>query len=160
MITPTVGRVVWFYPHAAIGTKQPYAALVAYVWSDRLVNLAFFDSNGLPAAATSVPLLQGDDQIPASGFYAAWMPYQKGQAAKTEAVEAKASAIANVLGDVTDYDRYRALENAVDFHKGQDFTAAADEVVQTAEKFHAFLANKAQPGALALGAAARAAGVA
>jgi hypothetical protein len=94
MITPTVGRVVWFAPARGdtamtFGVDQPCAALVAYVWNDRMVNLAVFDHNGAFHARTSVPLLQDDDAKPEGGYFATWMPYQKGQAAKTEAAEAK-----------------------------------------------------------------------
>lgn len=101
MIKPTVGRVVNFWPslynsggHPDIvrhsddnGKCQPFAATVAYVWNDRLVNLSFVDHDGIPFNATSVQLLQDDDVGPATGFYAEWMDYQKGQAAKTEAAE-------------------------------------------------------------------------
>ena len=92
MIKPSVGRVVWFKPGAwdaknlAFNDDQPLAALVTYVWNDRLVNLVVFDANGQGQGRTSVPLIQDDDVVP-EGFYAQWMPYQKGQAAKTEALE-------------------------------------------------------------------------
>lgn len=87
MITPTIGRVVWYRPASHDG-DQPLCALVTYVHSDTMVNLAVFDPNGNPFAATSVPLRQDDDPAPA-GSYAEWMPYQKGQAAKAEALEQK-----------------------------------------------------------------------
>ena len=95
VIAPTVGRVVWFTP-AANGdprgdVKQPLVALVAYVWNDRLVNLTVFDQNGNSIGGqTSVPLLQGDDPKPELGYFASWMPYQKGQAAKAEQLAASA----------------------------------------------------------------------
>ncbi len=81
LITPTVGRVVWYYPNGAKVGPQPHAALVAYVHGDRCVNLACFDANGLPYAATSVVLRQEGDEAPA-GSYCCWMPYQLGQAKK------------------------------------------------------------------------------
>lgn len=87
MIRPSIGRVVWFQPgHTADAPDavQPFAALIAYVWNDRMVNLAAFDSNGQPVKATSVALLQDDDPIPQTGRYAQWMPYQVGQAKKNE----------------------------------------------------------------------------
>lgn len=93
MITPTVGRVVWFHP--GIGEKllafsdQPLAAMVTYVWGDRMVNLVVFDSNGVPAGRTSVKLRQEGDEPCVGEMYCEWMPYQKGQAAKNEALEAK-----------------------------------------------------------------------
>lgn len=101
MIKPTVGRVVWFRPSlnaAAEGgftyhnNGQPLAAIVAYVWGDRMVNLAVFDSNGVLHSKTSVPLVQDGDEPSPDGYYCEWMPYQKGQAAKTEQLEQKLTA--------------------------------------------------------------------
>jgi hypothetical protein len=91
MITPTVGRVVWYHPgigdsSVARNGDQPLAALVTTVWSDTCVNLAAFDANGIPFNRTSVFLYQGDTDRPGGG-YCEWMPYQKGQAAKAEAAE-------------------------------------------------------------------------
>lgn len=100
IIKPTVGRVVWFHPSknsAESGFSrhtegEPYAAIVAHVHSDTMVNLSVFDANGVTHSRTSVTLVQGDADAPAYGFYAEWMPFQKGQAAKTEAAEKVASA--------------------------------------------------------------------
>lgn len=95
MIKPTVGRVVWFTSKSREKSDdlvrhdgQPFAALIVYVWSDHLVNLVVFDHNGNCRPRTSVVLNQGDehDQDGAS-CWCEWMPYQKGQAAKTEALE-------------------------------------------------------------------------
>jgi hypothetical protein len=96
MIKPTIGRVVWFWPatNAMMGGElftyhdrsQPCAALVAFVWSDAMVNLSVADQNGVQHAFTSVPLIQEGDERPSS-YFCEWMPYQKGQAAKAEALE-------------------------------------------------------------------------
>jgi hypothetical protein len=92
VITPTVGRVVWvFRPNDTNDPKQPEAALISYVWHDRMVNVAGFDHNGYPFGLTSLPLVQGDEPKP-EGNFAAWMPFQKGQAAKTEALEQQVKA--------------------------------------------------------------------
>lgn len=87
MISPTVGRVVWFTPSITPepgftlhDRAKPCAAMVAYVWSDRMVNLVVFDSNGVPFSKTSVTLLQDDDPKPELGYFCSWMPYQVGQA--------------------------------------------------------------------------------
>jgi hypothetical protein len=90
MIKPTVGRVVLYYRHGKTqfdANEQPEAATVAYVHSDTMINLSIVDHNGVQFPATSVFLYQGDGDRP-QGSYAEWMPYQKGQAAKTEALEA------------------------------------------------------------------------
>ena len=102
VITPTVGRKVWFrlngipqlaragveqYTPAAPSNNgaQPFDATVVYVWDDRMVNLLVLDHYGNPFTATSVPLLQPGDVTPSAGFYAEWMPYQQGQARKEAA---------------------------------------------------------------------------
>jgi len=87
LITPSIGRVVWYVPpHAPEGEPandpQPHAALVTYVWSDRMVNLAAFMPNGASYGLTSVTLVQEGDAIPVLGGYAEWMPYQVGQVKK------------------------------------------------------------------------------
>ena len=94
VIKPTVGRVVWFYPsqntaEAGFFARHPdgggpYAALIAHVWNDHMVNLSVFDANGAAHPRTSVPMLHGECDVPEHAF-CGWMPYQKGQAAKTEA---------------------------------------------------------------------------
>lgn len=91
MIKPTVGRVVWYYPAGRSHEDQPNAAIIAYVHSDMMINVGGFDNNGQPFADTSVLLLQGEGSYgnPGGGAWACWMPYQKGQAAKTEALESK-----------------------------------------------------------------------
>lgn len=100
MIKPTIGRVVWYHP----GPDDPkpegmppapldgiLPAIITYVWSDTMVNLVVFDVNGGPFGKTSIGLKQGEDGI-FTCYYCEWMPYQKGQAAKTEALEQKLSA--------------------------------------------------------------------
>ena len=92
MITPTIGRVVWYWPHSSLKNvswndkTQPLAAHVAYVHCDTRVNLLVIDQNGVAHSVCSVLLHQGEAARPEGGF-AEWMPYQKGQAAKTETLE-------------------------------------------------------------------------
>lgn len=92
MITPTVGRMVWYRPEGdsfeGIDCNgQPLAATVSHVWHDRCVNLSVCDPNGNWHGRTSVVLVQDDEPIPDTGSFCEWMPYQKGQAAKAEALE-------------------------------------------------------------------------
>lgn len=96
MIKPTVGRVVWFRAklldnsHPKESPEQ--AAIVTRVWNDRMVNLAVFGHNGEVVPMTSVDLVQDGDEAPFERSYCEWMPYQKGQAAKTEALEKQIGA--------------------------------------------------------------------
>ncbi len=87
MIKPTVGRVVWFYKWVeGQGYKGPLAAHICQVHSDTHVNLMVIGSDGVPRPALTVELFQ-TDPVAAMSDYCVWMPYQKGQAAKTEALE-------------------------------------------------------------------------
>ena len=100
MIRPTVGRVVWYrpgkYDDIARIDGAPLAAIVASVFGDDCVNLTVFDAMGVAHPRTSVTLVQdGGPPVEALGdgaSYCEWMPYQKGQAAKTEALEARLAA--------------------------------------------------------------------
>jgi hypothetical protein len=58
--------------------------VIAYVYSDNLVNLAVFNSNGEAENATSVTLIGQNDPKPEFSRYCEWMPYQVGQARKQE----------------------------------------------------------------------------
>ena len=96
VITPTIGRRVWYYPSdydrgllhdkpesviEASDKMQPCDAGVCYVHGDRLVNLTVADHNGNLHKRTSVTLVQPGDEIPSDGGFCTWMPYQM-QAAK------------------------------------------------------------------------------
>jgi hypothetical protein len=90
MIEPTVGRVVWFWPASTKGKAdggQPLAATIAYVHSNTCVNLTVHDRDGDTYALTSQTLWHGDGESP-DYPHCEWMPYQKGQAAKVEQLEA------------------------------------------------------------------------
>jgi hypothetical protein len=92
-ITPTVGRVVWFYPSTRTGSSafhpptlnDPLAAIVAKVIGAHFVNLAVFDAHGFTHSMIEVPLVQEGEDAPAEGYYATWMPHQIGQAKKHDA---------------------------------------------------------------------------
>lgn len=78
---PTVGRVVLYHPKPGV----IHAALIAYVHSDTMVNLAAFDNNGNPYGQTSVELVAPDaPSTPEFGSYCQWMPFQVQQAKKQE----------------------------------------------------------------------------
>lgn len=69
IIAPTVGRPVWYFPFTSEFMEQgPRAALIAKVISDRLVNLAVFDQNGIAQARPNVTLVQEGDKIPTTAY--------------------------------------------------------------------------------------------
>lgn len=87
IIKPTVGRVV-----LVKGPNIPpegWPALITAVWSDFCINVAGFTTGGSPFARSSLELAQEGRPIHSLGEYAEWMPFQKGQAAKTEALAAQ-----------------------------------------------------------------------
>jgi hypothetical protein len=89
MIKPTNGRVVWFMDRQL--SDQPIAAFITYVHSDTLIDIVAFPPRSVGHhAIADVTLVQdtGDSDINVVKPYCMWMPYQKGQAAKTEALEA------------------------------------------------------------------------
>lgn len=93
VITPTPGRIVWYWPSANDGIPalpgQPLAAIITAVHSDHRVNLAVFDSYGNNHARGNISLVQPDYIRPQPGSisFAEWMPYQVGQAGKTEQMQ-------------------------------------------------------------------------
>lgn len=99
MIVPKVGRVVWFWPNGTTVVRVhneeiPCDAHIAYVWTERMINVFVVDHNAAPFSFTSVPLLQDGDQIPPrEQHYCTWMPYQVGQAALTQEAESKVEAL-------------------------------------------------------------------
>jgi hypothetical protein len=68
MMKPTVGRVVHYHPKLGV----IHAALIAFVHSDTMVNLAAFDGNGNPYGQTSVQLVAPDAPKPEFGSYCEW----------------------------------------------------------------------------------------
>lgn len=112
MIEPFPGRIVWFWrngrpvgfdpnnPCASSGYgDQPAPAMITHVFSDRCVNLAVFEPTGGTSSETSVELWQGDGEPPAWRHCEWKMPYQKGQAAKTEAlVEQAKNSLTAAIG--------------------------------------------------------------
>jgi hypothetical protein len=85
-INPTVGRVVHYFESSSAQT--PLAGVICYVHSETFVNLTVFMPNGEAIGRTSVQLVQDGEPKP-HGHRCEWMPFQKGQAAKTEALEAQ-----------------------------------------------------------------------
>lgn len=91
-IIPTVGGSVLVYLNErTIRTKaldagaEPCPALVTHVHSDRVINVAAFDRSGKPFALVALPLVQSEEEPPEGACFAGWMPFQVGQAKKTEA---------------------------------------------------------------------------
>lgn len=91
VIAPTVGRVVHFFPHGAASIE--HAAIIAAVNEDGTVNLAWFQHDGLPAHHCNVRIIPAGEPDPELYAFARWMPYQLGQAAKTEAAERRAAQV-------------------------------------------------------------------
>lgn len=107
IIQPTIGRVVLCRPngdhrlaHLCCIEGEPLAGTVAYVNPDNgRVNLSLCDHLGQHLAVQGVVMVQDGEQAPEEGVaFCHWMPYQLGQAAKTEEAEAKAKAAGKPQG--------------------------------------------------------------
>ncbi len=92
VIKPTTGRVVY---HVAPECRKedPFVAHICHVNADGTVNIVYYDHSGIYHRRLNVPMVQDGEQPPVTNTnYCFWMPYQLGQAAKTEAAEAKTNA--------------------------------------------------------------------
>jgi len=89
-IHPTVGRIVYYHsPDPGPQGSEPLMAFLCAVHSDTAVNLLVVNHDGTLTPKLGVTLVADGDVKPNAG-YCYWMPYQLGQAAKTE--EALAAA--------------------------------------------------------------------
>lgn len=86
MITPTIGRKVWFWPVSEQqmmqhSPDQALDATIIYVHSDSHVNLHIIDHNGREHVRINMFLFPDADITKRPGSSCAtWMPYQQGQA--------------------------------------------------------------------------------
>lgn len=73
IITPTVGRVVWFHPssnstHHGFSPGATCAAMIAAVLEDGTLNLGVLDAKGQHHAMENVRLIQEGDTAPKVGI--------------------------------------------------------------------------------------------
>jgi len=74
MISPTVGKPLWYWPTRAGAidnydlANQPLAAFITYVNRDQTVNIAYLDRNGSPDRRITVPLWQRGQPRPMGNF--------------------------------------------------------------------------------------------
>lgn len=99
MISPTVGRKVWYRPRpfeTSFEHCQPFDATITYVWNNNCVNLLVLNETGTPLrGTTSVTLAQ--DRLAQPGE-CEWMPFQKIQAsAQAESIAPSADVHAGDL---------------------------------------------------------------
>lgn len=80
VISPTPGRIVWFWPapndNMPALAGQPLAAIVAAVHDNRRINLCVFDAYGQQHSRQNIHLVQPGDGEPSFVPHATWMPYQ------------------------------------------------------------------------------------
>jgi hypothetical protein len=89
-IPPTVGRHVDYYrtpDHWKAEPKRPYCAHIVNVNGDGTINVVFWNEMGSALPVQHVVLLQHGEQVPDDRDFATWMPYQIGQAQKTEQLQ-------------------------------------------------------------------------
>ncbi len=103
-ITPTVGRVVWFYEDIYCKKRnEPTAAMVTKVrGDDRHVDLVTYPDHTAVERREWVPLIQeGEDAGARGGCFCEWMPYQIGQAKKHAEPEPNALELGAAARNVT-----------------------------------------------------------
>lgn len=85
-IPPGIGRMV----HVKRRTRT-LAGQIAGINEDGTINLSVLNSDGSQFAVQNVRLVQSYEEAPDPGeeMYACWMPYQVGQAQKTEQLQAE-----------------------------------------------------------------------
>lgn len=97
-IEPTEGRIVWYYA----GPKDRRQAAIieearaTYPGMANRIGVGLYVFGRYHSGYVWVPeILDPDQPIPGYGYngYATWMPYQKGQAAKAEALEVIADSL-------------------------------------------------------------------
>jgi hypothetical protein len=95
-IEPTVGRVLLYHTP---DSSKPLAAMIANVNEDGTINIGYLDSVGTHHSQQCLPLIQDTDGIPTGNVhFCTWMPYQLGQAARTEQAEAAAKTSSPIEG--------------------------------------------------------------
>jgi hypothetical protein len=107
VIEPTPGRVVWYRPKAdevgpagfTLDGTQPLAAFIAFVHSSTSVNLGVLAASGEIIGRVSVRLVQDRD---AAEGECEWMPFQKGQAGKTDESGPKIAALEQQVAGLTE----------------------------------------------------------
>ena len=78
MITPTIGRIVLIFDRpGSADPQQPEPAIVCYVHTRRMINVAGFNAEGHVFRERNVRLIQDGDAVPKGEVRAEWMPYQK-----------------------------------------------------------------------------------
>jgi hypothetical protein len=105
---PTTGRVVYFYDLNA--STRPFMAHVADAIEDSyIVNLLVLNHDAQPRAVLNVPhvSVRGNDVQ-----FWDWMPYQKGQAAKTEELQKQLDVKATKMDTKPDTEMGKAQAGA------------------------------------------------
>jgi hypothetical protein len=88
MIKPTVGRIVWVRRNESLDTTQPEAAQIVFVNGDNSINVVGHDKMGGHFFIFDLHLEHDAERAKTLPWpIAEWMPFQKGQAAKTEELE-------------------------------------------------------------------------
>lgn len=93
IITPTIGRKVWFHPNGlklttagpieVFDEKLALDATIVCTWGDHMVNLSVTDHGGRVHSIRSCALRQDGEDVP-TGYYCEWMPYQVSQVTGVE----------------------------------------------------------------------------
>lgn len=139
-IKPTVGRRLWYFarksdylgstvPMTVVDRTKPLDAGIAYVHSDRLINISVTDQSGTIHNRTSVPLYQAGEDAPVEvGGYCVWMDYQVQQAAK-EAGQAPAVHVQMIGASTAPSITIEDIESSI----AGEYYLTGDELAQASQ---------------------------
>lgn len=84
MITPTVGRTIYYKPRTSevlYVHDQPWICFITHINADGTINVYALNEVGQPIAKNHMTLAQDRDPVEGEVY---WMPYQVGQASKSQ----------------------------------------------------------------------------
>ena len=122
-----VGRGIWFWPNGSNSKhdEQACAAIVTFLHSDRLVNIAYFTPAGEVRSRENVVAMQPGDQWPADG--SAFVCFVPAQAAQVIEVPDEAPAAANEVYDLID-ENGDIVDSVYSLSAAEDAVDAGDAV--------------------------------
>lgn len=153
MIKPTNGRIVWFYRNVDASLDphgQPQAAMISYVTNDQTINLTVSNPDGSTFGVQNVQLVQeGDVVLDPEAPLARWMPYQVGQAAKTQTPSGMTSEQMASVHKALDTITTSTMERIASIESGTQtkFNELGDWLTQQFTKINASLAALTTPPA-------------
>jgi hypothetical protein len=101
---PTVGRLLWYFPHAphpqTSADHVPRAAIIAHVENDHMVNLMVIDTNGMAYSRSAIPLLDEGAEHPSTHSFATWPDREAVPLRSFRQVESELAEVTKAVKDI------------------------------------------------------------